>query len=59
MANPAQRPAGTETENYADNKRRRQQLISVPATGVSIFHVHDVAEMVDVVKVINSISRLE
>ena len=56
MANPAKRPAGTEAETYPNNGRRRRQLISGLAAGVSIVRVHDVAEMADVVKITNAIS---
>ena len=57
MANPAQRPAGTEAENYPNNERRRYKLTIGPAAGVSIVRAHDVAEMVDVIKVANAIEK--
>ncbi len=57
MANPAQRPAGTEAEDCADNERRGNELTTGPAAGVSIVRVHDVAEMIDVVKVVNAVEK--
>lgn len=56
MANPAQRPAGAEAETYPNNERRRHELTTGPAAGISIVRVHDVGEMVDVVKVSKTIS---
>ena len=55
MANPAQRPAGTKAENHPNNERRKHELITGPAAGVSIVCRNDVAEMVDVVKVVNAL----
>ncbi len=57
MANPAKRPAGIEAEAYPNNGQQKRQLTSGLASGVSIVRVHDVAEMVDVVKITNAISN--
>ena len=45
MANPAQRPAGTQAEAHANNGRERWELSVGLAAGISIVRVHDVAEM--------------
>jgi hypothetical protein len=57
MANPAQRPAGTEAEDYRNNEGRKRRLRCERVADDSVVRVHDVAEMVDVVKVANVVRK--